>query len=104
MEKDFEELKKQYANLYEEYIVLQKNYQENTIICSMNSMKDEYLSLQSRNDYLRSIINDQKELNKTINVMVNSLTKKIKKTHMSKISIIERLEFIKEIVTQEEGN
>lgn len=89
MESEYEKLKIEYEKLLYEY-------SENTIIQSMNDMKNINQLQKNRIQKLNNIIDNMIDENICIKIMINTLSKQISQDSNCKLK--NRLEFIEEII------
>lgn len=98
---EYDKLLLDYEILENEHKKLQNEYSENTIIQSMNDMKDVYNSQKKKIEKLNSIIDNILDTNKSIKLMLSSiLYKNINniENSQSKHVLKYRIEFIQEIL------
>ena len=89
-------LKKQLNEIEKQYLQLTEEYNENTIICSMNDMKTMYDIQQKEIKNLKNIIYEMRDQNKTVKNLIDIIIKNLRQ-YKDLFTIQSRLEFLKEI-------
>jgi len=93
----YDKLLLDYETLENEYKDLQSDYSENTIIQSMNDMKDVYNHQKKKIEKLNDIIDSILEVNKSVKLMLSVLCKNVNNIE-DKYLLKYRIEFIQEIL------
>jgi hypothetical protein len=99
------ELILEYENLKYELSKLKKEYEENTIIQSMNDMKKMYDIQSQKMQKLMIIIDNMNEITEAVQLMLKTLLKNInsytiKRDYMTRFELTNRLEFINEMLNE----
>jgi len=99
-EKNYDKLLADYNKVCNELEAMKQEYQENTIIQSMNDMKKIYQDQKTLIDKLYDIIDRIHDRNKAIKVMLTTLShiKRVENIHKYDFKV--KLEFIQEIVNE----
>jgi len=93
----------EYEKVVNELIQLKKEYEENTIIQSMNDMKTVYDSQMLKIEKMNDIIDRINDNNKAIKIMLDIFSRNIsnysrRSESMTRFELKSRIDFIKEIV------
>lgn len=99
----YAELVLEYERVSSELTDLKKEYEENTIIQSMNDMKTIYESQKRKLNKMNDIIESLADSNKAIQIMLNILIKNLSNSNLNSSQRFElktKLEFINEILTE----
>jgi hypothetical protein len=99
-EKNYDKLLADYKKVCNELDMIKKEYQENTIIQSMNDMKKIYNEQKMAIDKLYDIIDRMHDRNKAIKIMLSNLSqfRRIENIHKHDFKV--KIEFIQEILNE----
>ena len=100
---DYTDLVLEYERVNLELIKLKKEYEENTIIQSMNDMKQIYDKQTKKMEKMSDIIDNMNETTKAVQIMLKTLIKNCagyssRRDTINKFELKTRLEFINEIL------
>jgi len=99
-DKNYDKLLADYNKVCNELEMIKQEYQENTIIQSMNDMKKIYQDQKKLIDKLYDIIDRIHDRNKAIKVMLTTLSQIKRMENIHKYDFKIKLEFIQEIVNE----
>jgi len=97
---NYDNLLKEYKNVCSELETLKTEYQENTIVQSMNDMKKIYHDQKKVIDKLYNTIDKIHDNNKAIKIMLNALSHLKKLDNTNKYELKIKIEFIQEILNE----
>ncbi len=99
-ERNYDKLLADYKKVCNELEILKQEYQENTIIQSMNDMKKIYNDQKKLIDKLYDVVDKMHDKNKAIRVMLLTLSR-IKRTEdITKYDFKIKMDFIQEILNE----
>jgi hypothetical protein len=103
--KTYDELIIEYERVSDELTNLKKDYEENTIIQSMNDMKQIYDKQTKKMKKMSDIIDNMNETTKVVKLMLKTLIKNSnvyssRRDVVNKFELNTRLEFINEILSE----
>lgn len=88
-----------YNELLENYDQLQHDFSENTIIQSMNDMKEQYQTLKKNQKKLLYTLDELHDTNKATSLMIETLITSLKyNTDIDNYALKHKLEFINDII------
>ena len=101
----YAELVLEYERVSSELSQLKKDYEENTVIQSMNDMKKTYDEQTKKLDKMNKIIDDMTQTTRAVQLMLKTLIKNSggyssRREALSKFELKMRLEFINEVLSE----
>lgn len=102
---NLDELMLEYENVKYELNKLRKEYEENTVIQSMNDMKKMYDTQTQKMKKLLNIIDSMNDITEAIQIMLKIIVKNInsytiKRDYITRFELTNRLEFINEMLNE----
>ena len=104
-EQTYDELILKYESVSFELNKLKKDYEENTIIQSMNDMKEVYDKQTKKLEKMSDVIDNMNETTKAVQLMLRILVKNVnsysnRRENISRFELKNKIEFISEILEE----